>query len=270
MRLLGLPDALRRFGLTVEVVPGWQKRGSDAFNPRVSVGHHTAGSSRGIRPSLGIVTYGRSDLPGPLCNTYTDRNGVAIVVAAGRANHAGQGGFRGVVGNSGAIGHEAEDEGDGIWTPAQLWAFPRVHAAHLWLMGQDESWYCSHRTWTPRKPDPAGIEDDDMRRQIRALRMANPAPQPEEDDVSGQDVWEHEIEKPGGSKQPAYAVVAAGANSAADASAKLDAVLALLGQDAAATARLEAAVSAGVQASGGNVDVDALARAIVVELGGTA
>lgn len=184
MRLLGLPAALARFGLTVEVVPGWETRGSDAFNPGCSVGHHTAGSSRGTRPSLAICTYGRHDLPGPLCNTYTDRNGVAVVVASGRANHAGRGGFRGLVGNSAAIGHEAEDEGDGRWTPAQLWAFPRVHAAHLWLLGRDASWYCSHRTWTPRKPDPAGLPDVDMQRQIHALLTAPPAPTVQEDDMA--------------------------------------------------------------------------------------
>lgn len=170
MRLLGLPAALARFGLTVEVVPGWETRGSSAFNPAATVGHHTAGSSRGTRPSLAICTYGRADLPGPLCNTFTDRNGVAVVVAAGRANHAGRGGFRGLVGNSTVIGHEAEDEGDGRWTDAQRWAFPRVHAAHLWLMKRDASWYCSHRTWAPgRKPDPAGLADADMQRQIHAL-----------------------------------------------------------------------------------------------------
>lgn len=172
MRVLGLPEALRKFGLTVETVPGWQTRGSDAFNPGGSIGHHTAGSSRGTRPSLGICTYGRTDLPGPLCNTFTDRNGVAIVVASGRANHAGRGLFRGLTGNSAFLGHEAEDEGDGIWTPAQRWAFPRVHAAHLWLLGRDSSWYVSHRAYaTPagRKPDPAGLEDDDMRHQIHAL-----------------------------------------------------------------------------------------------------
>lgn len=184
MRLLGLPAALARFGLTVQVVPGWETRGSAAFNPGCSIGHHTAGSSRGTRPSLAIVTHGRSDLSGPLCNTFTDRNGVAIVVASGRANHAGRGSFRRLIGNSAAIGHEAEDEGDGVWTDAQRWAFPRVHAAHLWLLDRDASWYCSHRTWAgPRKPDPAGLADVDMQRQIHALLTA-PATS-EEDPVNG-------------------------------------------------------------------------------------
>jgi len=170
--MLGLAEALRRFGLTVELVPGWETRGSAVFNPGGSVGHHTAGSSRGTRPSLNICVNGRTDLPGPLCNTFTDRNGVAIVVASGRANHAGPGNFRGLVGNSSVLGHEAEDEGDGQWTEAQRWAFPRVHAAHLWLLGRDASWYCSHRTYaTPpgRKPDPAGLADVDIQRQIHAL-----------------------------------------------------------------------------------------------------
>lgn len=177
MRALGLPGALRRFGLTVETVPGWETRGGDTCDFGGTCGHHTAGSSRGTRPSLGICVNGRTGLPGPLCNTFTDRNGVAIVVASGRANHAGRGNFRGLTGNSQLLGHEAEDEGDGLWTPAQLWAFPRVHAAHLWLIGRDESWYTSHRNYADppgRKPDPAGLEDDDIRSQIHELLTAAP------------------------------------------------------------------------------------------------
>lgn len=162
--------AARRFGLTVEVVPGAETRGDTTFNPKVFVGHHTAGPATGIRPSLSVCVNGRTDLAGPLCNWFLDRDGVCIIVATGRANHAGAGGFRGVTGNSGAQGCEAEDNGDGTWTAQQLWWYPRVVAAGLSLMGQDPSWYCAHRTWAPtRKIDPAGISDDWMRRQVAAV-----------------------------------------------------------------------------------------------------
>src|SRR5690349_19817001 len=112
-------EASKRFGLRVEVVPGAETRSAGSFNPHGFVGHHTAGAKTGVRPSLALCVNGRSDLAGPLCNDFLDRNGVDVIVACGRANHAGLGGFRGIVGNSGVWGCEAEDDGDGVWTPAQ-------------------------------------------------------------------------------------------------------------------------------------------------------
>ena len=171
-----LPAALKKFGLKVKLVDGWEERGSSAFNPHGAVGHHTAGPKTGDHPSLHVVTFGRPDLNGPLCNTFLPR-GLTVdqqavhVVAAGRANHAGLGGFRGLVGNSSVFGTEAEDDGvDGVWTDWQLWAYPRVMAAQLWLAGRDESWYCAHRTWAPtRKIDPTGISDAWMRSEIKKV-----------------------------------------------------------------------------------------------------
>ncbi len=175
-----LREGLIRFGLGpyLEEVPGWQTRGSSSFAPACTIGHHTAGPFSGDRPSLNICVNGRTDLPGPLCNDFLSRSKV-ILVAAGRANHAGIGGFRGLVGNSAAFGNEAESAGrrrpDGSpdWSEFQRWAFPRVHAAHLWLLGRDASWYCAHRDWTTRKIDPTGIDTAAMRREIAAL-LASP------------------------------------------------------------------------------------------------
>lgn len=189
-----LPSALKKFGLKVKLVDGWETRGNSSFNPHGVVGHHTAGPKTGDRPSLHVVTFGRPGLNGPLCNTFLPR-GLTVaeqavyVVAAGRANHAGLGGFRGLVGNSSVFGTEAEDDGlDGVWTDWQKWAFPRVMAAQLWIAGRDESWYCSHRTWAPtRKIDPTGISDDWMRARIKevndeVLHGKKPAtPKPEVD-----------------------------------------------------------------------------------------
>lgn len=176
-----LPEALKRFGLKPKLVTGWETRGSASFNPKGSVGHHTAGPKTGDRPSLNICVNGRPGLNGPLCNTFLPRGltvseQVIYVVAAGRANHAGLGGFRDLVGNSSVFGTEAEDDGrDGLWTPWQMWAFPRVMAAQLWLAGRDQTWYCSHRTWAPsRKIDPEGITDLWMKTQITKA-FANPS-----------------------------------------------------------------------------------------------
>lgn len=186
---LGIPQALAKFGCTVEVVSGWQTRGSSSFNPGGVVGHHTAGPATGIRPCLNLVTYGHSTLSGPLCNVYQDRNGVAIVVAAGRANHAGEGGFRGNVGNSSMYGIEAESKGTepGAWTAAQLASYPRIVAGLLWLAQRDESWYCRHATWAPtRKIDTVTLSDTWMRDRVAPLLRPAPAPTPtpvQEDDM---------------------------------------------------------------------------------------
>jgi hypothetical protein len=166
--------ALQKYGLTVETVPGADTRGGDDIHPAVFVGHHTAGPATGDRPSLNICINGRPDLAGPLCNWFMARSGVIVIVATGRANHAGPGGFRGVTGNANAMGLEAEDDGDGNWTDVQLWAWPRAVAAGLDLMGTDESWYCAHRTWAPdRKIDPTGITDEWVRAGVRAVRAGD-------------------------------------------------------------------------------------------------
>lgn len=188
--MTNLKPALIRFGLGpyLEEVPGWETRGSSVFNPACTIGHHTAGPLSGDRPSLNICVNGRTGLPGPLCNDFLSRSKV-VLVAAGRANHAGTGGFRGLVGNSAAFGNEAEStgvlrNGQADWSEFQRWAFPRVHAAHLWLLGRDASWYAGHRDWTSRKIDPTAIETAALRHEIATL-LANPglAPVPPEEDL---------------------------------------------------------------------------------------
>lgn len=194
--MLGLPAALRRYGLTVELVPGWETRGSPSFNPKVGIAHWTAGG-KGDRGSLNLCVTGRSDLPGPLCNVFLTRGGVAIVVSGNRANHAGTGGYRGVVGNSGAFGCEAECSGPGDpWTPVQRDAYPRVMAAFCHLMGRDASWVCRHMDWTPRKIDINTWPLADLQARTQALLDAGGADMPlteqEKDDVAAraaEKVW---------------------------------------------------------------------------------
>jgi hypothetical protein len=176
-----LPADLAAFGLRVETVPGWQTRGSSAFAPGCVVGHWTAGP-RGTtkRPSLNVVLNGRPDLPGPLCNVYLTRDGVCVVVAAGRANHAGAGGFRGLVGNSAAYGVEAEAADNDDWTDAQRAAYPRLVAAMLHGLSRDASWFCGHSEWAgPRKTDINGYTPGVLRSQAAAI-LANPQ---QEDDM---------------------------------------------------------------------------------------
>jgi len=100
---------------------------------------------------------------------YLDRNGVAVVVAAGRANHAGSGGYKGLSGNSSVFGIEAECGGDGDWTDAQRREYPKVVAALLSLTGRSEKYVCGHNEWTTRKIDIRDWPMSKMRSEVKAV-----------------------------------------------------------------------------------------------------
>lgn len=183
-----IPAALAARGVTVETVPGWETRGSASFSPRGVVCHWTAGPASGDRPSLAVVTTGRADLPGPLAQVFLARSGVAVVVAAGRANHAGTGGWNGLSGNTSVFGIEAESTGGGDWTEAQRQAYPRVVAGLLDLIGAAPAMACGHNEWAPgRKVDIRDWDMTAMRAQVAAIKTAptapivNPAPQEDPD-----------------------------------------------------------------------------------------
>ncbi len=151
----GVVEALRDHGLTVGFVPGWQTRGSSSFDPRGHVCHHDAGSNWSTPP--GILISGRSDLAGPLCNFALGRDGIVWMVAAGRANHAGTGSWRGLVGNASVWGTEANNRGTGeMWPDVQIDAYARLCAATCEFSGFSAEMVCRHAEWTSRKIDPAG------------------------------------------------------------------------------------------------------------------
>src|SRR2546421_5591871 len=112
--LTWLPEVLENAGLKVAEQPGWRTRGhGDVGEIKGVICHHTAGPKNGNMPSLGIVTNGRPDLPGPLAQLCLARDGTFIVVAAGRAFHAGPGEWQGEKnGNSNFIGIEAENRSE--------------------------------------------------------------------------------------------------------------------------------------------------------------
>lgn len=175
-RGLDLPAALAARGVRVELVDGWRTRGASGFRPQGAVCHWTAGpAGRGDRPSLQICITGRADVPGPLCNVFLTRDGVAVVVAAGRANHAGKGGWAGLRGNSTVFGTEAENSGGGEWTEAQRAAYPRINAAYADLAGFGAEMVCGHHEWAPtRKIDINDWPMSAMRQQVAALLGTEP------------------------------------------------------------------------------------------------
>jgi len=186
----GLADRLRARGVTVVEIAGWQTRGSATFDPDGSVNHHTAGSAIGAAPSLTICIYGRPDVPGPLAQVLLGRDLVAYLIAAGRANHAGLGGWRGLVGNSSVHGLEIEHTGAaGATSPAQLEVAVQIHAAFLEAPGQsrDAGLVCQHFEWAPtRKVDFRELNPPYTPASFRAAIVAALAPKPpptEDDDM---------------------------------------------------------------------------------------
>ena len=178
---LWIADAMRDTGLPVSFIPGWETRGSQTFNPRGGVVHHD-GYKANVPTSnaVALMVNGRSDLPGPLChiwldddnnNTPTAGDPAVYVIAAGRAHHAGRGGWNGLSGNSTVWGIEARSSGGpgDPWSPAMMDAYRRVAAALAHHAGHGSETVCGHREWAPgRKPDPT-FDMSTFRADIKAM-----------------------------------------------------------------------------------------------------
>jgi hypothetical protein len=174
-RQLWLADAARRWGLVVVEVDGWQSRGSADFAPAGTVAHHTAGpGAGGDIPSLPTLINGRPDLAGPLCNYGLGRSGTVYVVAAGRANHAGAGGWAGLSGNSSVVGIEAENDGFQPWPLVQEHAYGLLCAAVCEALGAPAGNVCRHHEWRAEKPDPHGVDGDTGRATVARLLAEGP------------------------------------------------------------------------------------------------
>jgi hypothetical protein len=140
-----LADEFRAAGLRVIEVESWQNRGRPAsvgsFDPRgPATIHHTGATSSASNPgpTLRTLIAGRSDLPGPLCHYSVRADGAVVIVAAGRANHAGGIGKTGVVGmpfgadgNVLALGNEVDTNGTQTLPKAQREAIALTTAVVL-------------------------------------------------------------------------------------------------------------------------------------------
>jgi len=171
-----LPQVLRAADVPVIRYPGCEFRGSSSLSPAWQIFHHTASSaSGGNTPSARICANGRPDLAGPLCQVLWARNGTAVIIATGRANHAGEGRYPdGVRNDNGhSIGHECENNGLGEpWPQRQLENIQRGMAAiakhNGWPMtGTWAGRVQGHREYAPtRKIDPANVNLPAFRRGI--------------------------------------------------------------------------------------------------------
>lgn len=182
-RQLEIANALRTWGLDVIEIPGWETRGGTNFRPQGLVTHHTASVSRNRNtPSLNTVLNGRPDLPPPLCQVLQGRDGSCSVTAAGTANHAGTGDWKGLKGNETVFGLEVENDGiDEPWSDDLYGDMTRASAALLWLIGRTAEWVCGHKEWAKpkgRKPDPWGLDMNDFRADVAQLLREGPTAMP--------------------------------------------------------------------------------------------
>lgn len=119
----------RQEGLYVIEESGWSTRGrpssTGSFNPSGVLWHHTGttSSSSNPHPTLKTLINGRDDLPGPLCHASPCYAGHIHVIAAGRANHAGEARSSGPMpsgdGNSLYVGLEIDYDGTQKMSTAQ-------------------------------------------------------------------------------------------------------------------------------------------------------
>jgi hypothetical protein len=166
-RVLGdLADVLRRAGLRVREVDGWQQRqrGGTGYRQSDPIGiivHHTASSSGwdGER-DVNLITFD-CDVR-PMANLYLDRRGQWWVLAGGATNTNGAGGPWGPIpkdsANSRVIGIEAGNNGVGEpWPEVMQDSYVNGVAALAEAYRIEAGNILSHQEWAPtRKIDPAG------------------------------------------------------------------------------------------------------------------
>jgi peptidoglycan hydrolase-like protein with peptidoglycan-binding domain len=172
-RQLWITQVLRDAGLTVYEEDGWETRGTTTFDPIGVMWHHTASPANwSSRQLTNLLVKGHSTLKGPLCQLQLNRDGVYVVIAAGRANHAGTGSWPTIrAGNTQTIGIEAANDGVGEpWPEEQVDAYIIGTAALLKHMGQPVENIVGHKEWAPRrKIDPRGLDMDEMRSRVQAI-----------------------------------------------------------------------------------------------------
>ena len=170
--LTWLPQVLRSAGLKVSETQGWAECGrAEMGTIQGVICHHTGTVQPGNMPTLGMLTKGRPDLPGPLCQLGLGRDGTFYIVAAGRANHAGPGQWRNKTGNAHFIGIEGENGGrpQDAWPEVQMDAYRRGVAAILTYCGLSVDMCCGHKEFAPnRKIDPL-FDMNEFRTAVAAI-----------------------------------------------------------------------------------------------------
>jgi N-acetylmuramoyl-L-alanine amidase len=175
--LTWMADVLRAAGCRVEEAPGWKTRGRPrSFGPIGIMLHHDASPAGETAHGWEVIAYGREGLDGPLGNLWLAYDGTWWCIAAGSANHAGEGdGSWGDIddGNHDAIGIETDHTSDERWTGGQQSSALRGCDALRRKLGmtdaQIERRVLAHKEWAPsRKIDPDPMNMNSARAQLAA------------------------------------------------------------------------------------------------------
>ncbi|MBE9374626.1 N-acetylmuramoyl-L-alanine amidase [Saccharopolyspora sp. HNM0983] len=205
-----LGDVLRDAQLAVHETPGWRERSATSGALPEPVGvlvHHTAtrSSPDDPAPSVQLCIDGRADLAGPLCHAVIGFDGSVHLIAAGRANHAGQARESGPNpagdGNTLYIGFELDYQGvDQAPSPEQYAAARTATAAVLGHLGRPPEAARGHReTSVTGKVDPGHIDLDRFRAELAGSGPGGDQEQkmtPEQDGILRR--LEHELLGPRG------------------------------------------------------------------------
>lgn len=212
--MIDLKRELERHELTRHLtMHDWRVPGRGPLEPIGVLNHHTVSNPPAEFPSRQVVTHGRPDVGGPLCNILGGRSGALGFITDGAANHAGRGdpnvlakirrgepaGGRPGPDQDGTnarrylIGIEWENDGTGEpWSAALLDSMRRVNAALCDIFGWDPLVsVLQHHEWTRRKIDcnfvsPA-ITPDGFRSQVAAFGTQSPPTPGEWDEMATKD-----------------------------------------------------------------------------------
>lgn len=187
--LVWLVDVLRRAGLNVLETDGWRDRAA-AGDPPAPIGvlqHHTATvtTPENPAPTVGMCINGRPDLDGPLCNALIGLDGAIHLIAAGRANHAGEAEASGPIpaagsGNGIYIGFEWDYQGVQQHPSREQYdAAVRATAAVLRHLRVPAEHARGHKeTSVTGKIDPGHVDMNRFRQHVGdAMNQPNPDPQ---------------------------------------------------------------------------------------------
>lgn len=168
---LFLPELLKAFGVNVVEDNGWREWGMGDFNIIWGVvAHHTGANNT----STQFIRYNPMLENGLSSQIHLSRSGVATLVGAGVAWHAGTGSYPGLPTNNAnavTIGIEAQSDGTSPWPREEYDAYIRICAAICWYLGLGADRVIGHKEWAARqgKWDPGGIDMNAFRRDIQNL-----------------------------------------------------------------------------------------------------
>lgn len=193
-----LAAELKKAGLKVVEVAGWQSRGSSSFAPVGITWHATAGSRNSTaQGEVNVILNGSATAPPPIAQMMIFRDGTVYVCAAGRCNHnkVGWGGPNKGLGNTALFGIEMANDNRGEpWPEQQLNAARIATAVIMKKIGADPrkrmAGHYEHQPAQGRPPgetsiktDPRGVNMGAERARVYAL-MTSGAKANEEEDMS--------------------------------------------------------------------------------------